>query len=64
MKRNVLLVNQRRDFIKKELDNIGKRSMKEFVIDLSNKIFISDSTIWKDIRYIRSKNTLNAFKKI
>lgn len=57
MKRDSVLIDKRRKFIDDYLINNNNKSMKENVLTLSYDIlFISQSTIWKDIYATRIIN--------
>ena len=57
MRRNKDLVLKRREFIWKELGNSKLRTVDETIKALSNKLFLSEWTIWKD--YHAYKKYLN-----
>lgn len=54
MKKNTDTINKRLLYILNHLENRGNKSMGNFVADLANKLFLSVSTIWKDIKKLRN----------
>jgi hypothetical protein len=48
MERDKNRLNARRAFVAESLNNSGK-TVSETVSDLAGKLFLSESTIWKDV---------------
>lgn len=50
MKRNLELLEKRKRFVQKYIDNNQDKQMKTIVFELSEKLFLSERTIYNIIR--------------
>jgi hypothetical protein len=53
MTKNSEVVRKRLLFIRDEMEKKGNKSMTQFVEDISNRLFLSKDTIWKQIKILR-----------
>ncbi len=55
MNRNKKQVEARREFVNKAIKERGEKKIEAVVLDVSERLFVSPSTIWKDIRDYKPK---------